>query len=206
MSHIRALITSIAVEDLGIPEDVIRAKLPYLLSRPAHQAMPELAALAGKDVGVLDEIMKRRPDATAQRLALFPEVKDVLGRLASCGYTLVLTTNTPALGLSDRLQAVGILHCFRIVLGTDLASGVMKGPEHMRLAAAELGLVVGDLGGVSVLVGDQEGDMRLAKEFGMRAIGRAAEASRERLTAAGADYLIGDLSGLDDALAILDQT
>ena len=179
MAHIEALIVSIAVEDLGVPEPVIREKLPHLLSLPASQAMPQLAALAGREVGVLDEIMKRRPDSR-QPLTLFPEVRDVLAGLASAGYTLVLTTNTPSMGLSERLQAAGVLRFFRLVLGTDLANGTTKGPEHIRLAAAELGLEVSALGNVSVLVGDQEGDMRLAKQFAMLAIGRASETNQRQ--------------------------
>ena len=109
------------------------------------------------------------------------------------------------MGLSERLQAAGVLRFFRLVLGTDLANGTTKGPEHVRLAAAELGLEVSDLGSVSVLVGDQEGDMRLAKESGMLAIGRASETTSARLTAAGADYLIADLTELEETLRAIER-
>lgn len=205
MAHIETLIVSMAVEDLGIPEDVIRGKLSHLLSLPASQAMPELAALAGKDVAVLSELMQRRPDITGQPLVLFPEVREVLAGLAASGYTLVLTTNTPAQGLDERLEAAGILQDFRIVLGTDLAAGTAKGPEHIRLAAAELGLGTKDLASVAIMVGDQEGDMRLAKQFGMPAIGRAKAGSRDKLTAAGAGYLIAGLTELADVLTAIDE-
>ena len=176
MAHIEALIVAMAVEDLGVPEALIREKLPHLLSLPASQSMPELAALAGKDVSVLAEAMKRRPDV-GQPLTLFPEVPGVLAGLAGAGYTLVLTTNSPLDALHDRLEEAGILRYFRLVLGTDLANGVTKGPVHIRLAAAELGLAIDELGPVSVLVGDQVGDIALAKEHGMAAIGRASAGS-----------------------------
>jgi phosphoglycolate phosphatase-like HAD superfamily hydrolase len=54
------------------------------------------------------------------------------------------------------------------------------------------------------MVGDQVGDIELAKKHGMAAIGRASAASRDRLNAAGADYLITDLTELPDALALLE--
>jgi phosphoglycolate phosphatase-like HAD superfamily hydrolase len=203
MAHIEALIVAMAVDDLGVPEALIREKLPHLLSLPASQSMPELAALAGKDVSVLAEVMKRRPDV-GRPLTLFPEVRGILAGLAGAGYTLVLTTNSMQQALHERLEEAGILRCFRLVLGTDLANGVTKGPVHIRLATAELGLAVDDLGPVSVMVGDQVGDIALAKEHGMAAIGRASAASRDRLTAAGADYLITDLTELPDALALLE--
>lgn len=199
MAHIESLIVSMAVDELGMEEDVIRAELPRLLSLPASQSMPMLAELAGKDLGVLDQLMR----GAAPPLTLFPEVPAVLERLAT-RYTLVLSTNTPAQGLDDRLADAGVLNYFRLVLGTDLTSGRVKGPAHIRLAATELGVAQGDLGPASVLIGDQEGDMRLAKEFGMAAVGRARPSSREALTAAGADALIDDLNGLEAALARID--
>jgi phosphoglycolate phosphatase len=204
MAHIATLVTSIAVYDLGIPEPVIREKLPHLLSLPAHQAMPQLAALAGKDVGVLEEIMRRRPDDVSPPLTLFPEVPAVLTALADSGYTMVLTTNSPQAGLPERLGDAGIDRFFSIALGTDLATGATKGPEHIRLLAEGLGIPLSDLGGLAVLVGDQEGDMRLAKQFGMAAIGCARVNTPEALTRAGADRVVADLKGLVDALAQLD--
>jgi phosphoglycolate phosphatase-like HAD superfamily hydrolase len=204
MAHIATLVTAIAVNDLGIPEPVIREKLPYLLSLPAHEAMPQLAALAGKNVAVLDEIMRRRPDDIALPLTLFPEVPAVLSALADSGYTMVLSTNSPQAGLAERLRAAGIERFFRIALGTDLATGATKGPEHIRLLAEGLGIPLSDVGGVSVLVGDQEGDMRLAKQLGMAAIGCARVNTPEALTRAGADRVVVDLTGLTDALAQLD--
>jgi phosphoglycolate phosphatase len=203
MADIAAIVTSVAVEHLGIPETVIREKLPYLLSLPANEAMPQLAALAGKDVAAIDAVMRARPEAVAPPLTLFPEVPEVLDALASAGYTLVLSTNSPQLGLTERLSDAGIGRRFRFVLGTDLATGATKGPEHIRIVAKELGIPLKELGGISVLVGDQEGDMRLAKQYGMAAIGCARVNSPERLLAAGADTTVVDLNGLPQTLAVL---
>jgi phosphoglycolate phosphatase len=203
MAHVAAIVTSIAIEDLGIPESTIREKLPYLLSLPANESMPQLAALGGKDVAFLAAIMKNRPDAASQPLSLFPEVPAVLTALVDSGYTMVLSTNSPKSGLPERLRDAGIDRCFRVVLGSDLGTGATKGPEHIRLAADQLGIPLGDLGRVSVLIGDQEGDMRLAKQFGMAAIGCARVNTPEALTRAGADRIIHDLTELTDALATL---
>ena len=206
MTHVAAIVTSIAVEELGIPETTIREKLPYLLSLPANESMPQLAALGGKDVAFLAAIMKRRPDAVSQPLALFPEVPAALKALADSGYTMVLSTNSPQSGLPERLREAGIERCFRVVLGSDLGTGATKGPEHVRLAADELGIPLSELGGVSILVGDQEGDMRLAKQFDMAAIGCARVNTPEALKRAGADRIVMNLEGLPDVLKQLDAS
>jgi phosphoglycolate phosphatase-like HAD superfamily hydrolase len=203
MAHIESLVFTMAVNDLGIPEAVIRKKLPHLLSLPASEAMPQLAALAGKDVGVLDAIM-RRPESAAQPLTLFPEVRDVLGRLKAAGYSLILTTNSPLAGLHTRLAAAGVLGCFSGVYGTDIAAGVTKGPVHVRLAAADLGVSLAALVDSALMVGDQAGDIRLAAEFGMPAVGRGGADRRETLLAAGAREVIADLTELEGAITRLD--
>ena len=204
MAHVAAIVTSIAIEDLGIPESTIREKLPYLLSLPANESMPQLAALGGRDVAFLEAIMNSRRDAVSQPLSLFPEVPAVLTALASAGYTIVLSTNSPQAGLAGRLRDAGIERCFRVVLGTDLGTGATKGPEHIRLAAAELGIPLSELGRVAVFVGDQEGDMRLARQFGMAAVGCARVNTPEALTRAGADRVVTNLEGLPDVLKQLD--
>jgi phosphoglycolate phosphatase len=199
MAHIEALIVSIAVEDLGLTQALIREHLPHLLSLPASEALPRLAALAGKDVGVLQEVVRRRDNARPP-LTLFPDVSEVVERLANNGYTLVLTTNSPQDGLRERLEDAGIGRCFRLILGTDWGGGATKGPEHVRMAAAELGVTLDDIAGKAVLIGDQDGDMRLAREFGMLAIGRTNGPNSDKLRAAGAAYLIADLGELEAVL------
>jgi phosphoglycolate phosphatase len=203
MAHVEALVVSIAVEDLGMTEAEIREHLPHLLSLPASQAMPRLAALAGKDESTLEEVMRRRND-TGEALTLFPEAREVVGRIAAAGYTLVLTTNSPQQGLAERLAEAGIGTHFRLALGTDYSGGVAKGPEHVRIAAAELGMTLDAIAGQAVLIGDQEGDMRLAREFGMLAVGRTNGANGGRLRAAGAAYLIADLGELEAVLGAIE--
>jgi phosphoglycolate phosphatase-like HAD superfamily hydrolase len=130
---------------------------------------------------------------------LFPEVGEVLARLAAA-YRLVITTQGNQAMVEHKLHGLGVAPHFDLVLGVDPRRPQLgKGPEHFRLACEALRLSPEDLH-ASVLTGDGAFDMRVAREAGMTAVGRLTNNNAGALMAAGAHHVVRDLTELESLL------
>jgi phosphoglycolate phosphatase-like HAD superfamily hydrolase len=210
MPDLVALFVRLLAKHFEVPAARSREQVPELLKLPRPEQMAGFAELTGTDFSPENErVMEYRAELHAGQgaspLTLFPEAANVLRLLWERGYRLVLTTNAPLHSLDARLVAANIRDYFALVLGTDLPSGMTKGPDHFRRAGLAFDLTADDLAHQAVLVGDAEGDMSIAKTAGCVAIGRLTDRNGPEMRAAGADYLIDDLLGLEPVLAQLPQ-
>jgi phosphoglycolate phosphatase-like HAD superfamily hydrolase len=207
MPDLIATFVRLLAKHFDVPEERSRERVPEILKLARPEQMAEFAELTGTDFSPENErVIKYRTELHAGQtspIVLFPEVAGALRHLCEHNYRLVLTTNAPLYSLDARLTAANIRDYFALVFGTDLPAGMTKGPDHFRRAGEALGLSAEDLTLQSVLVGDAEGDMSIAKTEGCIAIGRITDGNGPELRAAGADYLIGDLSELEPILAAL---
>lgn len=98
--------------------------------------------------------------------------------------------------MMKRLYEVGIFPYIDCLIGFDIYK---KGLKHIEMLAAKGGLSLEQFASQSVYFGDGPGDMRLAKNAGIFAIGVAQTVNPELLKEAGADLVIAKIG---DALDI----
>ncbi len=176
----------------GSPEsaELRTRELLRLPPREMVQAFMELSGWPGPRVqSAFTDVVQRLP------AAVFPEVPGVLAELKEAGYVLVVSSTTPAEAIDRRLAAAGLTSSIDLALGLNVPAGITK-EEHPRLAAERLGLTAAELARWGTFVGDQPGDMVLARRQGMLAIGRSTAGNAEQLTQAGANHVIEDLTEL----------
>jgi phosphoglycolate phosphatase len=134
----------------------------------------------------------------------YPEVPCVLQTLAARGFEMFVSSGGRPDLVTGRARRAGIADFFRLLLGTEDANPNMaKGPSHFRLFAEALGIAASELPSRAWMVGDGPYDMQVARQAGIRAIGRLTGANAEELRRAGAVAHIRDLS---DLLNLLDQS
>jgi phosphoglycolate phosphatase-like HAD superfamily hydrolase len=103
-----------------------------------------------------------------------------------------------------KLRLTGIDGFFEVALGTDDGvPGMRKGPGHLEIVETALALGDGELRARGVFVGDAVYDMQVAREAGIRAVGRVSDGNAEALRSAGAQHLIQDLREIEALLAML---
>ncbi len=194
-------IVRLAVADYGASEKDLREAVPALTRLPQRELFPAI----WRAVGLLDEQEQRRfQEKTSAEIVtlttLFPETLTVLDSLKSASYVLVLSTNTPEGVVDERTRRSGIREHFDFVLGTDpLNNGVSKA-DHPSMARERLSLSAKDFASTAVYVGDTGGDMEIAKQAGLVGIARLTGDNGDELKAAGAGYVINDLSELEPLL------
>jgi phosphoglycolate phosphatase len=86
-----------------------------------------------------------------------------------------------------RLYEVGVFPYIDCLIGFDIYK---KGLKHIEMLAEKVGLPLDQFATQSVYFGDGPGDMRLAKNAGIFAIGVAQTVNPELLKEAGADLVI----------------
>jgi 2-haloacid dehalogenase len=136
--------------------------------------------------------LRDRLMAGYRRLAAFPEVPDMLGRLRATGLPLAILSNgTPAM-LAAALTHAGLDGQFAAVCSIEAAGVYKPHPAVYQLAVDRLGVAAADLAFLSANGWDAHG----AAAFGCRAVWvNRADAPAERLPGALAASL-PDLAGL----------
>lgn len=128
---------------------------------------------------------------------LFPEVAQAIEQLWQAGYVLNVVSGCAPDVVASKMCRTGIDRFFASMLGTDRSiPNMIKGEGHFMIIRHELDLTPTQFRTHSVLVGDAEHDMLLAKEAGIVAIGRTSHCSGEQLKEAGADFVVSDLMEL----------
>lgn len=128
---------------------------------------------------------------------LFPKAEELLKLFKTRGYRVFITSGSGTGPMMKRLYEAGIFPYIDILLGFDIYK---KGPKHIEMLAEKEGLSLKQFALQSVYFGDGPGDMRLAKNAGLFAIGVAQTVSPEILKEAGADLVlekIGDALEMD---------
>ena len=126
----------------------------------------------------------------------FPAVEALLKLFKTNGYKVFITSGSGTGPMMKRLYEVGIFPYIECLLGFDIYK---KGPKHIEMLAEKEGLSLKQFALQSVYFGDGPGDMRLAKNAGIFAIGVAQTVNPELLKEAGADLVIAKIG---DALEI----
>jgi phosphoglycolate phosphatase len=140
------------------------------------------------------------PDVAIEKSRLLPGVPEALESLAREGYAMCLASNKPLRFSRQILESKNVAAYFRGFAGPDAIHAPKPDPSMLRALMAEMGSTPE----ATVCVGDMEVDVEFARAGGCRAIVvPTGSRSREFLETAGADLLIGDLSELPGALALL---
>lgn len=123
---------------------------------------------------------------------LFFEAQRVLANLHNRGLQLFLTSGTRTDILQRRIETARI-DFFAVIMGSEV---IPKGLEHIDVFARAAGTAKDDFCAKAFLVGDGPGDMKLAKNAGIYAIGLTNTVLAEDLVKAGANEIISNLREL----------
>lgn len=129
---------------------------------------------------------------------LFPGMRELLGDLCNAGRIVTIATGKSRKGLDRSLRDSGLADLFA---HTRCADETASKPDDLMLREllAETGLGADQ----AVMIGDTEYDMEMAENCGMAGIGVAWGVHRvERLRAAGARQVCGDVESLRQALTL----
>jgi len=140
--------------------------------------------------------VSREADAEAP---LYPGARAAIDRLAEAGYLLSIATGKARRGLERVLDAHDLGGCF---LATQTADDAPSKPHP--------GMVLNSLAASgaapehTVVIGDTEFDMAMARAAGARALGVGwGYHGPERLHRGGAERILADFDALDDALGAI---
>jgi phosphoglycolate phosphatase-like HAD superfamily hydrolase len=193
-------------EEHGVAEEVSRPIYVELAGKgPRPQFKAVLSTIGRLDEAVLDDITARYWVA-AERFepAPFPETASALAVLRAGGHAMAVSSGGTTPSVQRKLRRTGIDGFFPIALGTDEGvPGMRKGPGHLEIVARSLALRDGELQARGVFVGDAVYDMQVARDAGIRAVGRVSDGNASALRSAGAQHLIQDLREIEALLAAL---
>lgn len=124
---------------------------------------------------------------------LFPEVKETLEWLRDKGFVLTVASSRQSVSLNAFLRDLGILPCFRYVLGADNVSRAKPDPEPVLKTLRDLGYSAGK----TLVVGDMPVDILMGSRAGAGTVGVTyGNSCRAHLLEAGADFVLDHFSEL----------
>ncbi len=166
---------------IGLPlEAGIRALYPDL----PEEALPQWCATYRRVFDVYK---------TQYLPVLFPEVKETLEWLRNKGFVLTVASSRQSVSLNAFLRDLGILPCFRYVLGADNVSRAKPDPEPVLKTLRDLGYSAGK----TLVVGDMPVDILMGSRAGAGTVGVTyGNSNRAQLLEAGADFVLDHFSEL----------
>lgn len=166
---------------IGLPlEAGIRALYPDL----PEEALPQWCATYRR----IFDVYK-----TQYLPVLFPEVKETLEWLRDKGFVLTVASSRQSVSLNAFLRDLGILPCFRYVLGADNVSRAKPDPEPVLKTLRDLGYSAGK----TLVVGDMPVDILMGSRAGAGTVGVTyGNSNRAQLLEAGADFVLDHFSEL----------
>lgn len=124
---------------------------------------------------------------------LFPEVKETLEWLRDKGFVLTVASSRQSESLNTFLRNLGILPCFRYVLGADNVAKAKPDPEPVLQTLRDLGFRADE----TLVVGDMPVDVFMGARAGAKTVGVTyGNSNRAQLLEAGADFVLDRFSGL----------
>ncbi len=131
---------------------------PYVdFGRIGRAALEMVAAREGRPLPPTagDEVM-----AAIRRLPPHPDAAPALARLRDAGFRLATLTNSVEAVAEEQLTNAGLAEFFEAILSADEARRLKPAPEPYRLAAARLGVPIGELRLVAAHAWDVVGALR----------------------------------------------
>lgn len=132
-----------------------------------------------------------------KKYSVYPKVEEFLQLLKEKGYRVLITSGSSTGAMIKRIYDLGILKNVDFLLGFDTYK---KSRKHMEMLAENENMSLEEFAKQSIYLGDGPGDMQIATDAGLYAIGVAQTVSSELLKEAGADvviYKIGDALKMD---------
>lgn len=126
---------------------------------------------------------------------LFPNTHETVNKLYHAGYKLFVISGCAPFVVESKMKRSNLNGFFSLMLGTDRnINDMVKGSGHLRVIRKSLALSEEDFVETTLIVGDGEHDISLAKSAGLLSIGIAGTANKETLRKAGASFVINDIS------------
>lgn len=186
-------------EEYEIPRDISERLYLDTAGQPLHQQFNQ-ALSTYKNIKIEDltpNIDKFWMLVQKSQPKLFQDVFHSIKKLSQAGYTLVVISGCTSPVVRAKLNKTGIDVFFRLMLGTDYhIPNMVKGEGHFEVICQELDLKRKEFQTNSILIGDGEYDMKIAKEAGILAAGRRTNDNGRKLKHAGATFLIQNLEEL----------
>jgi len=121
-----------------------------------------------------------------------PGVFEFIERISRVGIAMAVATSASASRTRSILDSLGLLRHFRTIVTSDEVREGKPDPAIYRLACHRLDCPPQ----AAVAIEDAASGVRAAKSAGLKCVGMAVHQPREKLTAAGADYVLQDFLGL----------
>lgn len=122
-----------------------------------------------------------------EKYQLYTGVEELLRKFRERGCKILVTSGSGTGAMIKRTYEMGILPYVDFILGFDVYK---KSPKHLAMLAEKEGMTMEEFSRCAIYFGDGPGDMRIAKECGLFAIGVAQTVSAEELKEAGADLVL----------------
>lgn len=175
-----------------VSEDIIQGTIGLPLAEGIMAQMPELT---WDDMPQWCATYRRIFDVMKTKYVptMFPHVRETLEALHAKGCILTVASSRLSVSLNDFLRQMGLAPLFKLVLGADNVTAAKPDPAPVLQTLQELSispedaLVVGDMP-VDILMGSRAGAHTCGVTFG--------NSNREELNAAGANYVIDDITKL----------
>lgn len=136
-------------------------------------------------------------DLSLPYLAAFPDLDDVLSRLAGLGLTLGVATNDSEASARTQVAALGLADRFASILGFDSGHGAKPGPGMVTAFCRTHGLDPREV----VMVGDSLHDIHAGRAAGTLTLGVASGPMGAGSLAEHADAVVGTLAAAADWIA-----
>lgn len=131
---------------------------------------------------------------------VYDGVKEMLGSLQKAGKKLLVATSKPELFARMIMEHFGLTQYFDYIAGANM-DGTRTRKDEVISYALMAGNVADPL--KSVMVGDREHDILGAKKVGIDSVGVLyGYGSREELEQAGADYIVGNVGDIAEAVCV----
>lgn len=184
---------------LGYPvagEEPIAATIGLTLEDGFRELFPELTE---SDILRCAEVYRELFEKNRRKMVpkLFPNVKETLYLLKDRGYILSVASSRQSVSLRGFLQDMSVEDCISYILGADNVEKSKPDPEPVLKTLRELGIPAEEC----IVVGDMPVDILMGLRAGAATCGVTyGNSSREDLAAAGAGYIIDDISELPGLL------
>jgi phosphoglycolate phosphatase len=143
-------------------------------------------------------ILERHECAGAARAGLLPGAAACLAHAEAAGLALAIVSANAESAIRRALGRLGVERCFGAVVGRTLDRPLKPEPDMHREALRLLGCPAE----TALVVGDSTSDMAGAAAAGILAVGiGGGEGSEQNLFAAGAAWVLADLTALPTLLA-----
>ena len=136
---------------------------------------------------------QRYPEVAVAKTSLMPDVPEVLAALEARGHPMAVASNKPAEFSRMILEANGVGHHFRAVVGPETRTPVKPDPTMLLRLMEKVGAGPAN----TVAVGDMEIDSEFARAAGCRVVlVPGGSRSREELSRIDSDVLLEQLKQL----------